>query len=282
MNELKIYLEKKRFTEKTIKEVERTIRNYTDWLLSKNLTIEEAKYQDILNYVGYLQSLKYKKVSINIILKHLEHYYKYKDLDNPALGLRLIGITYNKPNLFSNEDLDKIYDIYKSKEIGTYRETDKLILGLIIYQALDIQSILNLKTTDINLEKGEIIANPKTRRGQSRIIKLEPHQILPLNYYIEKIHKSYKNNLFTDKERTLINQLQYITKRLKNQLKENDINLKSLNQLRQSRYAIWYKQHGIRKAQYLGGFKSAYTIQKYANLDIEDLKSAIEKFHPLG
>ena len=52
-------------------------------------------------------------------MKHLEHYYKYKDLDNPALGLRLIGITQNKPNLFSNEDLDKIYDIYKSKEIGS-------------------------------------------------------------------------------------------------------------------------------------------------------------------
>ncbi|MCP3660228.1 MAG: tyrosine-type recombinase/integrase [Bacteroidetes bacterium] len=282
MENLNQYLSRKCFTEKTIKEIQRTIKNYTNWLETKLLTIQDANYQDILNYIGHLQSLKYKKISINIILKHLEHYYKYKDLDNPALGLRLIGITQNKPNLFSIEDLDKIYDIYKSKEIGTYKETDKLILGLIIYQALDIQSILNLKTTDINLKKGEIIANPKTRRGQSRIIKLEPHQILPLNYYIENIHKSYKNNLFTDKERTLINQLQYITKRLKNQLKENEINLKSLNQLRQSRYAIWYKQHGIRKAQYLGGFKSAYTIQKYANLDIEDLKSAIEKFHPLG
>ncbi|MCP3660839.1 MAG: tyrosine-type recombinase/integrase [Bacteroidetes bacterium] len=282
MENLNQYLSRKCFTEKTINEIQRTIRNYTNWLETKNLIIQEAKYQDILNYVGYLQSLKYKKVSINIVLKHLEHYYKYKYLDNPALGLRLIGITQNKPNLFSIEDLDKIYDIYKSKEIGTYKETDKLILGLIIYQALDIQSILNLKTTDINLKKGEIIANPKTIRGQSRIIKLEPHQILPFNHYIENIHKPYKNNLFTDKERTLINQLQYITKRLKNQLKENEINLKSLNQLRQSRYAIWYKQHGIRKAQYLGGFKSAYTIQKYANLDIEDLKSAIEKFHPLG
>ncbi|MCP3660062.1 MAG: site-specific integrase [Bacteroidetes bacterium] len=282
MNELRIYLEKKRFTEKTIKEIQRTIRNYTNWLETKNLTIQDASYQDILNYIGHLQTLKYKKVSINIVLKHLEHYYKYKDLDNPALGLRLIGITHNKPNLFSIEDLDKIYNIYKSKEIGIYRETDKLILGLIIYQALDIQSMLNLKIRDINLEKGEIMANPKTRRGQSRIIKLEPHQILPFNYYIENIYKSYKNNLFTDKERTLVNQLQYITKRLKNQLKENGMNLKSLNQLRQSRYAIWYKQHGIRKAQYLGGFKSAYTIQKYANLDIEDLKSAIEKFHPLG
>ncbi len=104
---------------------------------------------------------------------------------------------------------------------------------------------------------------------------------MPLNYYIENIHKSYKKNLFTDKERTLVNQLQFIRKRLKSQLKQQDINLKSLNQLRQSRYAIWYKQHGIRKSQYLGGLKSPYTIQKYANMDIEDLKSAVEKFHPL-
>ncbi len=103
----------------------------------------------MLNYVGCLQTRKYKKISINIILKHLEHYYKYKDLDNPALGLRLIGQVESRPNLFSNEDLDKIYNIYKSKEVGTYRDTDKLILGLIIYQALDIQSILNLKKEDL-------------------------------------------------------------------------------------------------------------------------------------
>ena len=108
------YLSKKCFIEKTIKEIERTIKNYINWLENKNLTISDAKYQDILNYVGYLQAQKYKKISINIILKHLEHYYKYKDLDNPALGLRLIGQTENRPNLFSNEDLDKIYNIYKS------------------------------------------------------------------------------------------------------------------------------------------------------------------------
>ncbi len=145
MTETAKYLSKKRFTEKTIKEIERTIKNYTSWLESNSLTINDAKYQDILNYVEHLQAHKYKKVSINIALKHLEHYYKYKDLDNPALGLRLIGQVEDRPNLFSIEDLDKIYNIYKSKEIGTYRNTDKLILGLIIYQALDIQSILNLK-----------------------------------------------------------------------------------------------------------------------------------------
>ena len=282
MNEQRIYFEKKRFTEKTKKEIQRTIKNYTDWLESKNLTIKEAKYQDILNYIGHLQKQNQKKVSINIKLKHLEHYYNYKDLDNPALGLRLIGQTEIRPNLYSPEELDKIYNTYKSKEIGKYKVTDKLILSLIIYQALDNQSILHLEINNLNLEKGELEANPKTIRGQSRTLKLEPHQILPLNNYIQNIHKSKINNLFTKKERTLMNQLQYITKRLKHQLKQEDISLKSLNQLRQSRYAIWYKQHGIRKAQYLGGFKRAYTIQKYANLDIEDLKSAIEKFHPLG
>ncbi len=109
------------------------------------------------------------------------------------------------------------------------------------------------------------MANPKTIRGQSRIIKLETHQILRFNYYIENIHKSTKNHIFTDKERALINQLRCITKRLKNQLKQQNINLKSINQLRQSRYTIWYKQYGIRKSQYLGGFKSPYILITFKN-----------------
>ena len=68
---------------------------------------------------------------------------------------------FDRSNLFSTWDLDEIYDICKSKKIITYRDTDKLILDLIIYHALDIQSIFNLKKEDINLEKGGLMANPK-------------------------------------------------------------------------------------------------------------------------
>ena len=65
------------------------------------------------------------------------------------------------------------------------------------------------------------------------------------------------------------------------QLKTENIEIKSLSHLRQSRYAIWLKQYGLRQSQYLAGFKNTSSIVKYGKIDLEDLKSAIEKYHPL-
>ncbi len=46
-------------------------------------------------------------------------------------------------------------------------------------------------------------------------------------------------------------------------------------------YAVWIKKFGIRKTQYLAGFKKPSSIQKCKDLDLEDLKGDIKRFHPL-
>ena len=57
--------------------------------------------------------------------------------------------------------------------------------------------------------------------------------------------------------------------------------LKNFNVVRQSRYAIWIKQYGLRKAQYLAGFKHPSSIQIYQDQDLQDLKEVILRWHPL-
>ncbi len=280
----KIYLEKKRFTPKRIRRSVGIVIKYKSWLSEKNLDIVDSVYGDILNYIGHLQEQNFKKIVINEYLVNIGHYYSYLDIANPTVGVRLIGIEEHRQVLFSSKDLDRIYENYIPSEKGIYNQTDKLLLGLTIYQALDTKAVFNIGIEDINLEKGTIFIPSSGRHRQERVLKLESHQILPFNFYINNVRLKYNNKLFTrscEYEETLKTHLYELLKKVKAQSSDIKLDVVSLTQLRQSRYAIWLKLHGIRLAQYMGGFKNPKSLLRYQEQDVDDLKYDIEKYHPL-
>ncbi len=284
MKTFKIYLEKKRFTLKRIRRASGIVKKYKSWLEEKNLEIEETEYRDIMNYIGYLQKQEFKRALINEYLVNIGHYYTYLDIENPTIGVRLIGIPEERQILFSLEELNKIHENYTPSEKGIYNQTDKLLLGLTIYQALDTKGIFHIKIEDINLETGKIHIPLSGRHRQERILKLESHQIMPFNHYINNVRLKYNNKLFTrscEYEETLKTHLCELLKKIRIQSKLLKLEVQSLTQLRQSRYGVWLKQYGIRQAQYMGGFKNPKSLQRYQEQNIEDLKSDIEKYHPL-
>ncbi|MFW9928255.1 MAG: hypothetical protein ACFFD1_02580 [Candidatus Thorarchaeota archaeon] len=284
MKNYKIYLEKKKFTLKRVKRSIGIVQNYKSWLEENSLEIEDMEYRDILNYIGFLQKHNFKKVVINEYLVNIGHYYNYLEIENPTIGVRLLGIEEERQILFGFEELDKIYENYKPSEKGIYKQIDKLLLGLTIYQALDTKGIFQIKIEDINLEKGKILIPSTGKYRQERILKLESHQIIPFNHYINNVRLKYNNKLFTracEYEETLKTYLYILLKRLRIQSKEINIEVQNLTQLRQSRYSIWLKQYGIRQTQYMGGFKNPKSLLRYQEQNIEDLKSDIEKYHPL-
>ena len=81
-----------------------------------------------------------------------------------------------------------------------------------------------------------------------------------------------------NKEQRLHDQLKVLVKTIKKQNKE--INIKRLTQLKQSRIGI--DLYGLRKAQYLAGYKDVGNIEKYRNKDMKNLSKQIEMFHPLN
>jgi len=68
---------------------------------------------------------------------------------------------------------------------------------------------------------------------------------------------------------------------MKRQMKEKlGKDVVKLSQFRQSRITIWIKQYGLRKAQYMAGFRRVYSIEKYRDPNLENLKSMVKKYHP--
>jgi integrase len=160
-----------------------------------------------------------------------------------------------------------------------------------IFQGLDKQDLINLELNDILLEKGIVKVPGGMRRKNSRIVQLEAHQIIPLHDYINNYRGTGRNGKVSteeslkllhpnvNKEQRVHEQLKALAKDIRAQ--NPDLNIKRLTQLKQSRIGIWIDLYGLRKAQYLAGYKDVGNIEKYRNKDMKNLSKQIELFHPM-
>ncbi len=293
MKSFKNYLIKKNYTDKTIKDFLMRITLFDHWLKVNNLNYKTFTYHKLLEYIGSLQEQGKSKNSINTTLRTLEYYYNYLKQPNVALNVRQRGVQIEQPLLLTEEELSSMYTNYAEPLCnGYFRYTNKLLLSLLIYQGLDKPEIYRLELKDIDLEKGTLYIAAGSRRKNSRIVTLQAHQIIPLHNYITN-HRAINHPLQTgnpkertklfspncDKEHRLNDQLKILIKTIKEQNPE--IHILRLSQLKQSRIGIWIAQYGLRKAQYLSGYKAINAVERYKGMDMQDLTYQIEKFHPL-
>lgn len=298
MENFNTWLIKKGYTTKIIKDFLSRIQRFDTWLVQQHLTYYTFTYPRLLAYIGVLQAQGKSKNSINTTLRTLEHYYNYlnqvssaAEIPNVALNVRQRGITTEQPLLLTAEELDHIYHHYQEpNNFGHFRQTNKILIGLMAYQAIFPPEIYKLEIGDLNLEKGTLYVPAGSRRKNSRTLALQAHQIIPLQHYITQ-HRavphplqhddpSHSTKLFSpncDKKHRLDDQLKILSKTLKQQYP----NLKNLRQLNQSRISQWITQYGLRKTQYLSGYKAINAIERYKEMDMKDLTKQIQMFHPL-
>lgn len=278
------YLKRKGYVHEVANYYSSNARYYSTWLQNNNHLLATAQYTDLMHYIGHLQAQGKSPVMINKHLRSIEHYYNYKKHPNIAHNLRLKGGKQDAKRYLEAEDLEALYMHYKSATQYHYSSTDSLLLSLIIYQSLSLQELALLTPKAVNLDKGTLyIAGGKYLKN-SRTLKLEAHQILPLHTHITT-NKLQGNYLFLEHPKLkhrMAKQLGRIHKVLIEQNKSTAIGYQSLKQLRQSRLVYWIKHYGLRQTQYLSGHKGIDSIERYQSEDIEDLAQQIAKLHPLG
>ena len=266
-----------------------------NWLVKNKLTINELTYENVLAYIDYLQQQGSKQSSIKVKLGKLSLYYQHKEWDNPFLSINIRGVKQEQAFLLTEKELDHIYDNWKDpSDIGYFKYSHQLILGLFIYQGLVNLDIENLRLEDIDLKKGTIYIRPTNYRKRGRTLTLQVFQILAFHEYIESYrgigyhlqtgNKPNSEKLFSpncDKRHRFTAQTKEINKQLRN-LYQKELGIKKACQLQQSRLAIWIQQHGIRKAQYLSGYRCIKTLERYKKENVQYLKGKVLKYHPLG
>lgn len=281
----------KRYSENTLNEKEKQLQNWQKYC-RKNQSFETITTTELLKIVE-LQKRNYQPQTLNNQLLTIEQYFFYlieKGIrkEHPLKNFRIK--TDKKPlikGLLTEEELNNLYEGYPTKghyggRFDVYKQRNKVILGLMVYQGLSSGSIAQIQLKDIHLEKGSIyISEHLQTRLNPRNLPLEAVQIMELNTYLTQTRNQLLELIKTDKETTKLiplgkhTKFSSITKNIKKQT-----DLKELQQLRNSRIALWLKQYNLRMVQYKSGYKRLLSLEQFKQDELESLKQAVAKYHP--
>lgn len=277
------------YAENTLVEKEKQVLLWKN-LCSRKQNFDTINTSELLKIVELLQK-KYTLITVNNQLKTIEQYFEYlqsagKRKDHPLKNFR---IKTPKRTLITGflteEELQNIEKEFKKRkykkgQFSLFGKRNQVILGLIIYQGLNTGSLRELQVKDIDLEKGMIrVPEATENRLKERVLPLEASQILELYKYITEtrtellqLSKTVRESekLFILSEKTRFSS---ITSEIRKQ-----INIESLQLIRNSRINLWLKQYNLREVQYKAGFRYLRSLEYFNQTELENLKQEIEKY----
>jgi integrase/recombinase XerD len=280
------YLQDKRYSPVTINSYTLHVKRLTDWLEQEKLTGERASYNDVVAFMRDMQQKGKSKRTIHSQLNIVRHYFNYliaegRRKDNPAAGLFMRGIVRKLPNnLLSRQEME---DLYRQYQLQLRVDPEKkIMLGLLVYQGLRTDEVMNLEAAHIDLREGRVFVKG-ARKSKERWLPLQANQALELQQYLQA--NKFKEGIFLARltrsnasKRNVCNRVKHMMSQLQ-QLNPKVINA---NQLRNSVITCWLQQYNLRQVQYMAGHRYVSSTQRYQVLDAEDWKNELQKHHPMG
>lgn len=297
------YLQQEQFAKNYIRQHKNYTGIFLEWLEAESLTIEQVTHADILEFADHLKQRGYSIRLINRVMLALRYYFNWLQQEgragyNPAVGIILRGTIRHVPHdLLSQPDLEALYESYPVIDERTHR--NKVIIGLLVYQALTRDELESLRPDHLKLREGKIHI-PATGKLNSRVLALQPHQILDLQEYLLMIRPKIlaermaeRSGRKPDKYKAVENvERLFITmhgqETMKNSLLHLNYALRRINpkykhgmQIRQSVITEWLKEKNLRTVQYMAGHRYISSTERYKTNNLEDLIDALNKHHPL-
>jgi site-specific recombinase XerD len=193
-----IYLQQKKCSPATIRTYKKYLDYFMEWLVKEELDAEVLTYNDLLDYIRYLQDNGKRKGSIAMQVSVVRHYLNYliskkKRMDNPTAGVFIKGRIRKLPSgLLSIEELELLYHQY---HLQLPVEDKKIMLGILIYQGVTVGELSRIRAKDVKMNEGKILIRGKARSNE-RLLPLHVNQLLPIKKYMDK--NKFADLLFID------------------------------------------------------------------------------------
>jgi integrase/recombinase XerD len=307
MNKFKEYLQIKGYSSKSINSIMIAVNYFLQWCDQENINeITEVAYNDVMAYVQYQNIRGVSRKTVAHYVMHTEKYFTFLQSenevsDNPCSNIKIKGIKRKVlHDILKRDELDKLYEDYATETMiektevmkipppqhlqTLARKRNKVIVGLIVYQAVRSEEIMQLQVSDVKLREGKIQL-PGARRSNERILKLESQQLYDMLDYINDTRKQIlqHNGMHTQDLFMSIggsvhfkNALALLVK----QLQRINSKVKSIDQLRASVIVHWLQQYNLRKVQIMAGHRYVSSTESYKANNMEELKEDIKNYHP--
>jgi integrase/recombinase XerD len=284
---LKAYLQQ-RYTEKTAQVYGQEIERYR----ASCPGAATAAYKDVLAYVGALRTRYTNASTLNRIVCSIKAYYDYlcdsgQRADHPTRSIVLKDVRSRDiqlQDLFTMAELEAL--LHRKERYSHLESRNKVLMSLLVYQALYPVEMEALSTGDINLESGTIHINAMAKT-HSRKLSLKPSQILLFYTYIREVRphllKENTGELLLIGQRGEPMTAEDITRHVKRSFTGlypgRTVNAQTI---RQSVIAELLKQgHDLSVVQAFAGHKYPSTTGRYRQNEVETLKAAVERYHPI-
>lgn len=236
---------------------------------------QTANLKDILRYLKILRESDRKPRTIANYLHGIKVYYRYLQYsgirkDNPIKKLILIDKidkSIKTQNLYTTKQLEEYYNQTPKHK--------KLMVSLLIEQALTSSELVNIKVKDLQLEKAEITLHNRTLALKAYQVYLCTEYINYIEYIKEKKAEDYLFTTRANKAYKTNDIGEYLNK---SRAKEQQI---TPLKIRQSVIKNLLIQHDVRVVQVFAGHKISSTTSQYKTSGFEELKAQISKVHPI-
>ncbi|HPZ86598.1 MAG TPA: tyrosine-type recombinase/integrase [Flavihumibacter sp.] len=276
------------YTEKTALAYAREIELYT----TNCPEAASATYQTITAYIGRIRP-KYRPSTVNRILSSIKAYYSYlcatgERTDNPAASIELKGQRSRDiqlQDLLRPEELETL--LLRTERYGDLEGRNKVLVSLLMYQALLPAEMEQLTTGDVDLEVGTVYIRP-TGKTSGRELSLRPGQVLLFYQYLTEERPRLLQGRKTDRLLVGIRggamSAEDITKHVKRSYQGLYPGRPVTAQtIRQSVLANLLKAgHDLSVVQVFAGHRYPGSTERYKQDDIATLAAAVQRYHPLG
>ena len=299
LEEFKSFMKRIGLEESTVRQHGNYTGIYLEWISRENIEIREARYKDIIAFIQSLQSENRNSRFINRVVLSVRHYYHYLEVPkNPASRIFIRGATSKVPiHIIRYPEIINLYAQYQGLDNRTKR--NKVMLGLMVYQAVTTRELHRLEPHHIKLKEAKIYI-PGTNRSLARVLPIKANQLLELSNYLEVIRPELQrdiNELRPGRKMTKID-LPAVAHRLFfsergngniksslyhmfRQIKKMNPKITSGKVIRQSVITEWTKTIGTRQVQYMAGYRCVGSVERYKNYNLEELTEALNEYHPL-
>lgn len=284
------------------------IERFTSFMQDKAI---RATYQEVVEYISYLRGEGLHPKTVRNHLYAIIIYYRYlqkskQRRDHPCQHLYLkdqINRAIAVETLYTPQQLESLLQNYQYRALKNHspkkqmiEARNKIIIGLLIYQALTVLELKQLNTENVNLERGTIFIKANVK-NQERLLSLKPHQIMPLHRYLTEVRPQLVGTVAPGVPATVAPmqpQDHVLIPNYRGERLDTGSVLKQINhgrekkdwlrplKIRQSVIAHRLKAgHDLRLVQVFAGHRNASSTEAYRQTGLEELKTFIDQLHPL-
>ncbi len=283
------YLQKERkYSSHTIDNYGRTLRQFSQFLEGRNLTLIQAKTQDVADFLVYLKTQRQlKRVSQANRLSALRTFYRFLRRQgivdhNPTDGLGKFNKEKSLPNFLTLKEMELFLHYLKKKaqEKADFSSLRNLAFFELLYSSgLRISEITSLKIKDLDLA-GKMV-KVKGKGGKERLV--------PFNESTQQALRAYLNRHPFSCEEVFLNQRgtpltpRGARKILDTAIKEAGLGGKKVSpHVFRHSFATHFLGGGaeLRMVQEAMGHSSLSTTQIYTHLNWDEMKRVYQNSHP--